>query len=210
MSDERVRHLPEATTEEVDDLTFDRLVREGLLIAESVVVMRVKNRIIMRVLAENGEADTATVESYVDEASESVIAEMQESAKRLKKIIVEAKHAHVDARFRDSEFGPKDVDTLELRRGTEIALAAEFMSLSVEPEFRDRVIERARLAAMDDMFRSRLAAQIPIDVKRRDPDYRYRQLNDLNKQLKRDVAVSERQRKRSSLVEKLRFWRRNG
>ena len=198
----------EAETGEHADREVERLVREGLLISESVVVMRVKNRIIMRVLGEVGEVDAETADAYVDEATLEVVHEMRESAARLRILIAEARHAHVDSRYRDTEFGPKDVASLQLRRRTELALAEALSAAAETEEYRASMADRARQAAMDDMFRARLNTDLPVDVNRRDPAYRYQQLQELARQLDSEVTRVERRRKRDALLDRIRFWRR--
>lgn len=199
---------PDADEQDSPEQRLDRLIREGLLIAESVVVMRVKNRIIMRVLGDAGEVDRETADAYVEEATLEVVHETRESAARLRILIAEARHAPMDSRQRDTEFGPKDVETLRLRRRTDLGLADALAERAQTEEYRRSLVERARQAAMDDMFRARLNTDLPVDVNRRDPDYRYRQLQELSRQLGHELHQVERRRKRAELLDRLRFWKR--
>lgn len=156
--DARDGDVPESET------PLQRLVDEGMMIAESVLRMQVKNRIIVQVLGAAADTpaglDGGEVGNMVIEALESFIAERRASANYL--AIARDIASHREGEPTDvNDYRDRDAHPLDRRHRIEAALVQELERRRDSAEFLARVQRRAQRAAMDEMFRPRMLPAAP-------------------------------------------------
>ena len=195
----RVRMAPfdRSRLPEVAPATFEEMLEEGLLMAESAARMALKNRLIVDALradepySEERAADRARGVLYelvqeADEAAEHVAEEREVAAKR------EGRSQHQHDYHRD--------DLLNLRRREKVhaAIAKELWTRRSDDEYVAGLVERAR----DDAWHE-LGTAIEQELDRRwprydeEPDYadhRAERMADVGDDLLRDLARLEAQR----------------
>ncbi|MDR5690803.1 hypothetical protein [Agromyces indicus] len=182
---------------EVTPATFDEMLEEGLLMAESAARMALKNRLIVDALrsdepySDERAADRARSVLYelvqeADEAAEHVAEEREVAAKR------EGRSQHQHDYHRD--------DLLNLRRREKVhaAIAKELWTRRSDDAYVAGLIERARDDAWDELSRV-----IEQELDRRwprydeEPDYaehRSERMANVGDDLLRDLARLEAQR----------------
>ena len=195
----RVRMAPfdRSRLPEVAPATFEEMLEEGLLMAESAARMALKNRLIVDALradepySEERAAERARSVLYelvqeADEAAEHVAEEREVAAKR------EGRSQHQHDYHRD--------DLLNLRRREKVhaAIAKELWTRRSDDEYVAGLVERAR----DDAWHE-LGTAIEQELDRRwprydeEPDYadhRAERMADVSGDLLRDLARLEAQR----------------
>lgn len=141
---------------------FARLVDEGVLIIGAALRMRVKNQIVVRVLAQGGALAPEDYDRIALAEIQALVTENRASAEYLGRQAERAQRRRGSAQHM-SDYRAADVDSLDLRRRVAEALVAALETMSTRPEYRQPVIERARNEAMVEMFRARMPTSISAE-----------------------------------------------
>ncbi|RRJ85593.1 hypothetical protein EG850_12805 [Gulosibacter macacae] len=184
------------------------LVDEGLLIANSALRMRVKNRIVMQVLGEGRPVDVPDFREFVREEAADLVAESRASAERLAKEAASARR-RTRTSVHASDYVRADWKAVDLRSRVDAALADELERLVTTPEFRREIAEESRRVAMDEMFRARMLTTDTRPYGDDEQDERDEQRRELGKELEDLVREHDAEERRAERKERRReVWRR--
>ncbi|NEM91400.1 hypothetical protein [Galbitalea soli] len=155
-----------------EPITVERSVEEGLLIAQSALVLDVKNQIIVAALRHGDDFDAALTRQVVRTELLTLSTEYRESADRLAGL---AAHAlTVRARGGGEPYGPADHPTLMKRAEVSRRMADTLRERSTDDDYCAQICERARQRAWEDVgdaIEARLDRLVRLDAPREDPDY---------------------------------------
>lgn len=180
---------------EFDD-EVDRLANEGLMIARSVLRMRVKNRIIVEVMGKQQRLPRSHYDELVLTEIDRLADESDAAAERLAatRKLVRTKGSQA---YRGNPAENLDPESLQLRSDAEAALAKLLRSQRDDEQFRSELATQARQDAMDEMFRARMLQDTAIPPDQDDPVDRKDRLMGLVDELRRGARRHEiRQRRR--------------
>lgn len=187
---------PEPKDEGDDELS--RLADEGMLIAESALRMRVKNRIVMQVLGRGEPLTTEAVGVIVEEEADDLIVETRAAAEYLRKT-----HDEVD-RFGfggpKGTYGRDDLKLLDLRRRVDEELVARLERGRDDPAYRSAMVDEARTEAMNEMFRARMMPPPPRGPKL-SPKERAERMREVAQEVGLAVAEHVREQRRKARAE---------
>lgn len=178
------------------DAEVDRLATEGLMIACSVLRMRVKNRIIVEVMGKDQRLPRSHYDQLVLAEIDRLAEESDAAAERLTatRNLVRTKGSQA---YRGNPAENLDPASLQLRSEAETALAKLLRGQRDDEQFRSEVATQARQDAMDEMFRARMLQDTAIPPEQDDPVERKNRLTGLVDDLRRDAHKHElRQRRR--------------
>ena len=173
----------------------ERLASEGQMIARSVLIMRVKNRIIVEVMGRQRNLPQSHYDEIVVEELLQLADETLASAEQLEATIsiVRTKGTYA---YRGNPAENLDPESLDLRRRTALELEARLRRQRDDELFRAEVASQARQAAMDEMFRARMLHDVAIPPSQDDPVERNERLLDLASDLQRQRLDHERRERR--------------
>ena len=192
-----------------------RLADEGMLIAESALRMRVKNRIVMQVMGRGEPLTPQDCRDYIVEEADALIAETRASAKYL-----DDTYEEVD-RFGfggpKGTYGRDDLKSLDLRQQVDEELVDRLTAGRNDPAYRTAIADEARTQAMNEMFRARMMP--PPRGPALTPEERAEEMRAVSRKLVADLAehieeqrrlarIERRREQRRALLRRLRFWER--
>lgn len=163
-----VADLADATDEHAAE--FARLVDEGVLIVGAALRMRVKNQIVVRILAQASALTSEDYDRIVLDATTALIAENTSSVEYLARQSERAQRRRGSAQHM-SDYRAADVESLDLRRRVAEALSSALETMCTRPEYREPIIERARSEAMLEMFRARMPTSISAEEPATGPEH---------------------------------------
>lgn len=184
------------------DEEVDRLANEGLMIARSVLRMRVKNRIIVEVMGKHQRLPRSHYDELVLAEIDRLAAESDDSAERLAatRNLIRTKGSHA---YRGNSAENLDPDSLQLRSEADAALAELLRSHRDDEQFRSELATQARQDAMDEMFRARMLQDTAIPPDKDDPVDRKDRLMGLVEDLRRGARKHELRQRRRERWERL-------
>ena len=204
-----------ATSEEQEAAEVLRLADEGMLIAESALRMRVKNRIVVQVMGRGEPLTPQDCREYVIAEADALIAETRASADYLG-----ATYDEVD-RFGfggpKGTYGRDDLKSLDLRQQVDEELVRRLEAGRNDSAYRSAIADEARMQAMNEMFRARMMPPPPSGPRLDDAE-REQQMRDVRNEVglqlaahiraeRRRARAERRKEQRRAIAERLRFWR---
>ena len=231
MSDDREERVAEPAAEPVESVAepaepvadpvdaeleeVQRLADEGMLIAESALRMRVKNRIVMQVLARGEPLTPQDCRDFVIEEAASLIDETRASAKYLGDTYDEVDRFGFGGP--SGTYGRDDLKSLDLRQQVDEELVRRLSRGHDDASYRSTIADEARTQAMNEMFRARMMPSPPRGPKLSEEE-REKRMREVSQQVgleladrlrarRRQARIERRKERRRELLDRLRFWK---